>query len=197
MYTTSSIFPNLIEKNVLMGIRIVYTVLLTIASRWVFVKSNFSSPSWHIHNVGMISAFIGMWLVTIAHLIETINKDNIPEVVGFSKHFNIIANNFWLSGLPAYGLFLLSYFLINEQDTIPASQMNWLIIFDLVMGNILLFDNAINGIIFDINEYSLLPFLLQAVILLIQFYFYVATKGKFADQFFFVIAFLYGSYLGI
>ena len=114
LYTTSSIMPEVINSTVLMWIRIVYTVLLTIASRWVFVKSNFSSPSWHIHNVGMISAFIGMWLVTIAHLIPS----SAPDV---SKHLNSIANNFWLSGLPAYGLFLLAFFLIYEQDTIPAS----------------------------------------------------------------------------
>ena len=65
------------------------------------------------------------------------------------------------------------------------------------MANVLLLDNAINGIIFEINEYTLLPLLVQAAVLLLQFYFYVATKGKFSDQYFFVIAFLYGSYLGI
>jgi hypothetical protein len=40
--TTSSILPNLIDTSYLMWYRIAYTVIFTIISRWVFVKSNVS-----------------------------------------------------------------------------------------------------------------------------------------------------------
>jgi hypothetical protein len=120
-----------------MWFRIVYTTLLTIASRWIFVKSNFSSPSWHIHNTGMISAFIGMWLLTITSILDARGVFDIEVMM----HFNTLAHNFWLSGLPSYALFLLAYFLIFEKDgNMTQSQLNWLIIFDMVMGNILLLD---------------------------------------------------------
>ena len=67
--TIYSILPNIIKEDYLMWYRIGYTVLLTILSRWVFVKSNFSSLTWIIHNTGLVSALIGMWLLTINHLI--------------------------------------------------------------------------------------------------------------------------------
>jgi len=65
------------------------------------------------------------------------------------------------------------------------------------MANFLFLDQAFNAIIFDINEYSFLPIMMQLVILIAQFYFYAVTGNKFADQYFFVMAFLYLSYLGI
>ena len=189
--TTSSILPNLIDTNYLKWYRIVYTVLFTIISLWVLVKSNGSSITWLIHNTGLISTLAGMWLVTMSHFIELIEVDTL------TKHFNAIANNFWLAGMPSYGMFLLAFFLIYEPGAIPENQLNWLVIFHIVMANFLLLDSSLNAIVFTINEYSILPIILQLALLIGQFYFYVVTGNKFGDQYFFVVAFLYMSYLGL
>lgn len=189
--TTSSILPNLIDTNYLKWYRIVYSVLFTIISVWVFVKSNLSSITWLIHNTGLISTLAGMWLVTISHFIPLIGDETL------TKHYNAIANNFWLAGMPSYGMFLLAFFLLYEPGAIPENQLSWLVIFHLVMANFLLLDNSLNAIVFTINEYSILPIILQLALLIGQFYFYVVTGNKFGDQYFFVVAFLYLSYLGL
>ena len=189
--TTSSILPNLILSDYLKWYRIVYSVLFTIISLWVLVKSNGSSITWLIHNTGLISTLAGMWLVTISHFIKLIEDDTL------TKHFNAIANNFWLAGMPSYGMFLLAFFLLYEPGAIPENQLNWLVIFHIVMANILLLDNSLNAIVFTINEYSILPIILQMALLIGQFNFYVITGNKFGDQYFFVVAFLYMSYLGL
>jgi hypothetical protein len=132
-----------------------------------------------------------MWLVTISHFIALIGDETL------TKHYNAIANNFWLAGMPSYGMFLLAFFLLYEPGAIPENQLNWLVIFHLVMANFLLLDNSLNAIVFTINEYSILPIILQLALLIGQFYFYVVTGNKFGDQYFFVVAFLYLSYLGL
>ena len=158
--TTSTILPNLIGSSYLMWYRIVYTILLTLISRWVFVKSNVSSITWLIHNTGLISTFVGMWLVTISHFVPLIGVDTL------TKHYNAIANNFWLAAMPSYGMFLLAFFLIYEPGSIPENQLNWLVIFHIVMANILLLDSSLNAIVFSINEYSILPIILQVALLI-------------------------------
>ena len=158
--TTSTILPNLIGSSYLMWYRIVYTILLTLISRWVFVKSNVSSITWLIHNTGLISTFVGMWLVTISHFVPLIGVDTL------TKHYNAIANNFWLAAMPSYGMFLLAFFLIYEPGSIPENQLNWLVLFHIVMANILLLDSSLNAIVFTINEYSILPIILQLALLI-------------------------------
>ena len=158
--TTSSILPNLILSDYLKWYRIVYSVLFTIISLWVLVKSNGSSITWLIHNTGLISTLAGMWLVTISHFIKLIEDDTL------TKHFNAIANNFWLAGMPSYGMFLLAFFLLYEPGAIPENQLNWLVIFHIVMANILLLDNSLNAIVFTINDYSILPIILQLALLI-------------------------------
>ena len=51
--------------------RIVTTTLLTVASRWVFVMSDVNYVSWHLHNVALLSALTGMWLVTMSNMATT------------------------------------------------------------------------------------------------------------------------------
>ena len=189
--TTISILPNLIKTEYLMWYRIAYTVIFTIISRWVFVKSNVSNLTWLINNTGLISSLVGMWLVTISHFVPLIGFDTL------TKHFNAIANNFWLAGIPSYGMFLLAFFLLYEPGAIPENQINWLVIFHIVMANFLLIDNSLNAIVFTINEYSILPIILQLALIIGQFYFYIVTGNKFGDQYFFVVAFLYMSYVGL
>ena len=67
--TSMTMLPNLLKTEYYLWFRIAYSIVFTILSNWMFIKSNFTSVAWHLHNTGMISTLIGMWLVTISPFI--------------------------------------------------------------------------------------------------------------------------------
>ena len=133
--------------------RIVTTVLLTFLSRWIFNKSDNTLPFWHLHNMGMGSALTGMWLVTISHWYK-------------NQYFNTLAYDFYLSSLPAVGLYALTFLFLYKPDSIPDRDLNQIFTFDLVIFTVLLIDNIFGSIMFDINEFSPIPILLQFITLI-------------------------------
>ena len=185
LLTSLSYFKG-VPDVVLMWYRIVTTVLLTVFSRWIFNKSDNTLPFWHLHNMGLGSALAGMWLVTVSHFI-------IPA----NFVYNNLANDFYLSSLPATGLYALAYLFLYEPDSINDRDLNQVLAFDFVMWVVLVVDNVFGSIMFDINEFSLIPILLQFTVLITQFGLFYVTRQKFADQYYFSLLFLFMAYLGL
>ena len=135
--------------------------------------------------MGLGSALAGMWLVTVSHFITA------------EKHYNNLANDFYLSSLPATGLFALAYLFLYEPDSINDRDLNQVLAFDFVMWVVLVIDNVFGSIMFDINEFSLIPIFLQFTVLISQFGLFYVTRQKFADQYYFSLLFLFMAYLGL
>ena len=185
-YLTSLPFFTVVPEDVLMWYRIVTTVLLTVLSRWIFNKSDNTLPFWHLHNMGLGSALLGMWLVTVSHFLTS------PD-----KYYNNLANDFYLSSLPATGLYALAYLFLYEPDSMSDRDLNQILAFDFVMWVVLVIDNVFGSIMFDINEFSLIPIILQFIALISQFGLFYVTRQKFADQYYFSLVFLFMAYLGL
>ncbi len=139
--------------------------------------------------MGLGSALTGMWLVTVSHFL---NKNSSE-----SKYLNNLANNFYLSALPATALYALSFLFLYEPDSINYRDLNQIVSFDFVMLIVLLIDNVVGAIMFDINEFTLIPILLQFITMISQFGLFYVTRQKFADQYYFSLIFLFLSYLGL
>ena len=135
--------------DVLKWFRIIYTVCLSVASRWVFVQSNVNLVAWHLHNTALISALIGMWLVTVSHFLPSPNL-----------YFNTLANDFFLTALPSFGLFGLVFSVLYVPNTISHDDLQFITIFDSILAGCLLIDTLWNAIVFDINELSVFPIVL-------------------------------------
>ena len=133
-----------------MWYRIVTTVLLTVLSRWIFNKSDNTLPFWHLHNMGLGSALLGMWLVTVSHFFE--KEPN--------KYLNNLANDFYLSCLPSTSLYALAYLFLYEPDSMNERDLNQVLTFDFVMWLVMLIDNLFGSVMFDINEFSPIPIVL-------------------------------------
>ena len=90
--------------------RVLYTTVLTVAARWVFVMSDVNYVSWHLHNTALISALTGMWLVTMSNFVSTPNK-----------YFNTLANDFYLTALPSMGVFSLVFSVLYTPQNLTTS----------------------------------------------------------------------------
>ena len=139
--------------------------------------------------MGLISALAGMWLVTVSHFIKQAGSVN--------KYYNNLANDFYLSSLPATGLYALAYLFLYDPDSMNDRDLNQILAFDFVMWLVLLIDNVFGSIMFDINEFSPIPILLQFTVLISQFGLFYITRQKFADQYYFSLLFLFMAYLGL
>ena len=139
-------FYYLPSSEVLKWYRVLYTVIFTVASRWVFVLSDVNFICWHLHNAALLSALIGMWLVTISHFFSTPNM-----------FYNTIANDFFMTSLPATGLFGLVFAVLYVPGALSDSDLEFLTIFDSTLTVALAIDWAINSIVYDMNELSIIP----------------------------------------
>ena len=155
--TTKALSYYIDQYDILKWYRILYTILLTVGSRWVFVKSDINYVAWHQHNTALVSGLLGMWLITISHFITT------PNI-----YYNTLANDFFQSALPSTGLFALVFsVLYSPNEPLPDADLQMIAIYDAIYGLVLLIDSLFNGLIFDFNEFSFIPLVGQAISLIV------------------------------
>jgi hypothetical protein len=185
--TSQTLFYWIPHSSVLKWYRVLYTSMLTVFSRWIFVNSDVNFVAWHLHNTALLSTLTGMWLVTMSHFLSAPNK-----------YFNSLANAFFQTALPSAFLFALSFpALYSPLDSpLTPGQLLYLHTFDATVVLCLLLDQALNAIVFEFNELSLVPLLCQVASLAGQYYIFWMNGNLYADQYMYSDAFLYLGYLG-
>ena len=93
-------------------------------------------------------------------------------------------------------VFGLVFSVLYTPKNLSAGQLQYIEYFDLAIGAVLLIDSSLSGILFDFNEFSLIPVAAQILALGWQFLIYVLSENPFVDQYLYADILLYFAYLG-